>query len=925
MQTPSALTAFPFRVTPRHGRPGRCLATTLANSLANSAPPLLALFLAMPLFAAEAPKPCLDPGAARVLNAVQSLGFNVERGAPGTPVLMFQNHPFRRDQVVCALPLSKHITATSGGEAHWYLSGYVLPYDTLEATRHADYEVGYRKNFDVYWRAVDETCARYHQTHSELPLCQATQVSGGKAVLTTATMNPFPGLLLGARSQDAGASLECGGAIVQVSWRHYSDQAERDSQGAYVKALNDVERAKAYIKQRDAERGSRGMTELRTFLSELRRALDERKACDRPRPETAASAVYATEWVWIMSVHAARLDKLAADITEKYRAPLGIPAGRVIRVAEWLDEGGDIALGLQETPAELYDKAGNRKILPHSQALAAARADFGARRQALDNVLAESYRRWVEAVDKGDSAAIVALWQAADDLRRLRAALYGAGKTPLGGMLVDSAVKVLEAGIAQFFKQGPKYTDMVNVERLLGTGRGAKLIGLADDKAWEQLADKAEEVVKAQISGAFRQVIGAGDPKQIDNLADKLVRWADVMLDEVAYPRPRLADDYRQLGVNRFFNIGFSLNFLPEDELVARRFGQRTACMRKDVAPGRRIDICALAPLDAYKITALQRGESLVGYGGESPLTPGQYKEELSAANIVGFADWVRQLEETRRRGREQAATGEQLWFKRVQGGNPAQKLSALRLLATDLRRIMEDSFDRKVKKWGIETLSKRLVDATVPMLKPLGNFAQLGVTGAVDYFAPDNLARFVEDLDRASLETAKQIAAPPRIDLVLPNRDADLDRLMAVSASLPPSAVQAPAPPPSAAARAAKPDSFKEATVSAPAATGTKAQAVALTRQGVEFAANEKWPDAERAYRSALALDAGADDTWANLAEALGAQGKWPEAADALHRASQLMPRDPDYRRDLANALRKLGRHEEARREDAEADRLEK
>jgi Flp pilus assembly protein TadD len=72
--------------------------------------------------------------------------------------------------------------------------------------------------------------------------------------------------------------------------------------------------------------------------------------------------------------------------------------------------------------------------------------------------------------------------------------------------------------------------------------------------------------------------------------------------------------------------------------------------------------------------------------------------------------------------------------------------------------------------------------------------------------------------------------------------------------------------------------------------------------------------------YRSALALDAGADDTWANLAEALGAQGKWPEAADALRRASQLMPRDPDYRRDLANALRKSGRHEEARKEDAEA-----
>jgi hypothetical protein len=250
---------------------------------------------------------------------------------------------------------------------------------------------------------------------------------------------------------------------------------------------------------------------------------------------------------------------------------------------------------------------------------------------------------------------------------------------------------------------------------------------------------------------------------------------------------------------------------------------------------------------------------------------------------------------------------------------NAARRLSALRLLAADLRRVMEDSFERKVKKWGIETLSKKLVGATVPLLKPLGNFAQAAVNGTVDYFAPDRLDQFVQDLDRASLAVAMHVAAPPRIDLVLPNRDADLDQIMAVSASLPPSAQ--PTPPTSPAQRDAQPES----TTTPPSTANVKAQAEAHARQGVEFAENEKWPDAERAYRRALALDASADDTWANLAEALGAQGKLAEAAEALRHATRLMPREPGYRRDLANVLRRLGRHDEARREDAEAERLEK
>jgi tetratricopeptide (TPR) repeat protein len=877
---------------------------------------VLGLVLSMAGWPSMAESPCTALNAGRLVEAIQSTGYKPYSEPTTTlPVSHEGRHPFGSPYGACIMPTHSLVSPTQGGTALWLIGAYLL-----------DYAPSLKKTLDR--NAIDAPVAVRHGWNQsrELALTASNrrgipldefELGADSRAMVTGQFDVIPWNPLPNKFPDAQALMQCGNVLLYASWKQsYSPESAREFEER-LKGLTSTDTIRAQHRQRDEERRLQGKRELRQWAQAMNSALNAKGACvytDESTPPS--SGTYATEWVWIMSVYEARLNQIAGALTKKHRLALGIPDSREISVAEWLNVDTDINVIAPDAPAELYERNAHQKIISRSQAQA-ARAEFKARKQVLDEKLAESYRRWVEAVNKGDSAANVALWQAADDLRRLRAALYGAGKNPLGGMLVDSAVKILEAGIAQFFKQGPKYTDMVNVEMLLGKGRGARLIGLVDDKAWEKLADKAEDTVKEQFSASFRQVIGAGDPKQIDNLADKLVRWADVMLDEVAYPRPRLPDDYRQLGVNPFFNIGFSLNFLPEDELVARRFGRRAACMRKEIGPARRIDLCAPEPIDAFKIAELQAGASLTGYGGESPLTTTQYKEVLTRANIVGFDTWLREIDDIRRDTRAKAAAGEQLWFQRLNEANPARRLSALRLLAADLRRVIEDSFERKVKKWAIETLSKKLVGATVPMLKPLGNFAQLGVTGAVDYFAPDNLARFVEDLDRASLEVAKQVAAPPRIDLVLPNRDADLDRLMAVSASLPPSAQT---PPPAPAQRAAPPES---ATPPSPA--GAKSQAEIHARRAVELADAEKWPEAEGEYRRALALSPDMDDLWSSLAESLGAQGKWAEAGDALRQAVRLVPKEANYRRELANALRKQGRLDEARREEAEAARLER
>ena len=88
---------------------------------------------------------------------------------------------------------------------------------------------------------------------------------------------------------------------------------------------------------------------------------------------------------------------------------------------------------------------------------------------------------------------------------------------------------------------------------------------------------------------------------------------------------------------------------------------------------------------------------------------------------------------------------------------------------------------------------------------------------------------------------------------------------------------------------------------------------AEALANLGVALRGEERWEEAERAYRRAIEIAPGLGSAYYNLGNLLSARGAWAEAESLYRRSLAANPSNVDPIYNLANAVRDLGRLDEA------------
>jgi tetratricopeptide (TPR) repeat protein len=84
---------------------------------------------------------------------------------------------------------------------------------------------------------------------------------------------------------------------------------------------------------------------------------------------------------------------------------------------------------------------------------------------------------------------------------------------------------------------------------------------------------------------------------------------------------------------------------------------------------------------------------------------------------------------------------------------------------------------------------------------------------------------------------------------------------------------------------------------------------------RGVRARLVKNWPEAEQAFRAAIALRPAFADAWNELAYAIRNQGRYEESLSAYYEALRLRPDFPEALEYLGEAFVKLGRLEDARR----------
>jgi tetratricopeptide (TPR) repeat protein len=84
---------------------------------------------------------------------------------------------------------------------------------------------------------------------------------------------------------------------------------------------------------------------------------------------------------------------------------------------------------------------------------------------------------------------------------------------------------------------------------------------------------------------------------------------------------------------------------------------------------------------------------------------------------------------------------------------------------------------------------------------------------------------------------------------------------------------------------------------------------------RGVRARLVKNWPEAEQAFRAAIALRPAFADAWNELAYAIRNQGRYEESLGAYYEALRLQPDFPEALEYLGEAFVKLGRLEDARR----------
>jgi tetratricopeptide (TPR) repeat protein len=94
---------------------------------------------------------------------------------------------------------------------------------------------------------------------------------------------------------------------------------------------------------------------------------------------------------------------------------------------------------------------------------------------------------------------------------------------------------------------------------------------------------------------------------------------------------------------------------------------------------------------------------------------------------------------------------------------------------------------------------------------------------------------------------------------------------------------------------------------------TYAKKRAATLFNRGEALTRQEKWPDAEAAYREAIRLDPSVAKYHDELGDVLAMQNKWADAEASFRNAVRIMPANAEYMANLGVALHKLGRAKDA------------
>jgi hypothetical protein len=504
-----------------------------------------------------------------------------------------------------------------------------------------------------------------------------------------------------------------------------------------------------------------------------------------PLPPPAQPYQIKTEWVWLASTFDKEMEELARAITEKYRAQLDIPVGVSINVDEWLAQGQPLTVsGPRQVLAGLSATVDLNSEQPGC--VGAARAEFSARKKRLEDAALASFKNWTTAVAVKSPGAASALWQAVMDLRHYKQTWtqQAAGTLRWKEQLALAMGK--HAG--DFVQEGG-----LNFEKWLGRKLNlGKRVDPMSVYPFEWIAAwHASNLAEAYFTSLPQAVLGLTAPAQLDPLIENFTKLGDGMLDEIAYPRPigpmQPGYDPRNLGAAEGFYTGFAIKFNYEGVLNRKFNFPKTVCIVGERRQRHGVE-CTLSPDDMRNLA--QGGKKEVYE--QLAINVGT-RHQVDASNIEGYYELATRFKQYEKDLKMAGEQGERLWFERLNSPNPVVAASAMRLLMKDLRHILEDEWvPGAVKQFAMDQLIERIGDVLPPWAKPFRASLRTFIEGAVNAWAPDRLARLIDQLDRDSIKVVLTKVPPSNVVKQFPNGQNDLRALLKVDpAQMPPSCQQ--------------------------------------------------------------------------------------------------------------------------------------
>ena len=410
--------------------------------------------------------------------------------------------------------------------------------------------------------------------------------------------------------------------------------------------------------------------------------------------------------------------------------------------------------------------------------MAAARAEFAARKTDLERAVLASFKSWTKSVAVKSPAAATALWHAVMDLRHYKEAWNrkAAGtlrwREHLALAMGKHAGDFVQEGGLKFEKWADRKIPLVRSVNQLS------LYPLEWGLAW-LASNWAEE----QFTSVPRSVLLLTAPAQLDPIIKNFTDLGDGMLDELAYPRKigpmQPGYDPRNLRATDGFYTGFAVKFNYEGVLTRKFNSPKTVCIVDEPKPRHAIE-CTLTPDD---MRSLARGGKKAVYE-QLAINVGT-THQVDASRIQGYYELAAKFVQYEKDLKLAGDEGEKLWFARVNSPNPVIAASAMRLLMADLRKILQDeSVPGAVKQFAIDQLIERIGDVLPPFAKPFRASLRTLIVGTVDAWAPDRMALLIDQLDRESMRVALTVAPPPNVPKQVPGGKDGLRQLLAVDPS---------------------------------------------------------------------------------------------------------------------------------------------